>query len=93
MDQEINTLKTQRKGTPHHIDVGELPPEQQFKKLATASKHLVDTIKMVAYRAETAMANILRGHQFRSDEARQLPALTHNRRLHTIPFSLGCYWA
>jgi len=85
MDQEINTLKTQRKGTPHHIDVSELPPEQQFKKLATASKHLVDTIKMVAYRAETAMANILRGHQFRSDEARQLLASVYQTEADLLP--------
>jgi hypothetical protein len=30
--------------------------------LSTQSKHLIDTIKMVAYRAETAMAAILREH-------------------------------
>ena len=29
---------------------------------AASSKHLIDTIKMIAYRAETAMTNLLRPH-------------------------------
>jgi transposase len=85
MDREIETLKRSRRETPHHIDVSDLPPEQQFKKLATASKHLIDTIKMVAYRAETAMANILRSHQFRADEARQLLASVYRTEADLLP--------
>jgi hypothetical protein len=48
------------------------PEEARFRQLSTQSKPLVDTIKMIAYRAETAMANGLREHLTRPDEARRL---------------------
>ncbi|MCL7486862.1 MAG: hypothetical protein M8357_01635, partial [Desulfobulbaceae bacterium] len=35
-------------------------------------KYFIDTIKMIAYRAETAMANILRRSMCHQDEARSL---------------------
>jgi len=38
----------------------------------TQSKHFIDTIKMIAYRAETALANLLRETISRSDEVRSL---------------------
>ena len=41
----VETLKKARKETLHHIDVQDLPEDQQFKQLSTRSKHLVDTIK------------------------------------------------
>src|SRR5207249_6034465 len=34
--------------------------------------HFVDTIKMIAYRAETSLASLLREHLVRSDDARAL---------------------
>jgi len=85
MDQEIQALKARRKETEHHIDVSDLPPDQQFKKLATASKHFIDTIKMVAYRSETAMADALRSHKFRQDEARQLLASVYRTEADLLP--------
>ncbi len=72
LKNEITTLKTARKATPRHITVDELPEEDQFQQLSTQSKHLIDTIKMIAYRAETAMANLLREKISRPDEARTL---------------------
>ena len=65
-------LKANRKATDRHIAVKDLPPDQQFTQLSTHSKHFVDAIKMVAYRAETAMANFLRESLTRADEARTL---------------------
>jgi len=49
-------------------------PLQDFERLRTAlpGKQLIDAIKMIAYRAETAMANSLREHLKRPDEARRL---------------------
>jgi len=40
--------------------------------LSTHSKHLIDTIKMIAYRAETAMANVLCESLSHPDETRSL---------------------
>jgi hypothetical protein len=33
-----------------------LPEEDRFSRLRTERKHFVDTIKMIAYRAESSMA-------------------------------------
>jgi hypothetical protein len=49
-----------------------LPKEARFDRLSTQSKHLVDTIKMVAYRAETTMVQIVRQKMARHDDARSL---------------------
>ena len=72
LQTEIVQLKVQRKNTPHHIHATQLPEEQRFECLKSHTKDLVDTIKMIAYRAETAMANILREKMSRLDDARSL---------------------
>jgi len=72
LENEVAALKQKRQGLPAHVTLGELPPAEQFQQLARAKKHLVDTIKMVAYRAETALAMSLRQHMARTDDARAL---------------------
>jgi hypothetical protein len=79
LQEEIDALQTElqagkesRKATPRHITVAELSEEDRFRQLRAQSKHLIDTIKMVAYRAETAMANSLRETLGHPDEARRL---------------------
>jgi F0F1-type ATP synthase delta subunit len=49
-----------------------LPEEDRFTRLRTERKHFVDTIKMIAYRAESSMASLLRAHIARADDARAL---------------------
>ena len=72
IEEERAEIKAQRKATPRHIAVRDLPPEQRFAQLHCASKHFIDTIKMVAYRAETAMVHVLRDVLSRHDDARSL---------------------
>ena len=48
-------------------------------------KHLVDTLKMIAYRAETAMANSLREHLKRPDEARRLLRALYTTEADLLP--------
>src|ERR1700693_2387312 len=60
MQKIVADLKAQRKAAKRHIAYHELPPQARFDRLSTQSKHLVDTIKMIAYRAETAMAQLVR---------------------------------
>jgi prepilin-type processing-associated H-X9-DG protein len=74
LDEQLGATKLQRKGTPRKIKFSELPQEEKFKKLGTKSKHFIDTIKMIAYRAESAMVNTLRGRMSRHDDGRQLMA-------------------
>jgi hypothetical protein len=72
LDVEIEGLKQQRKQTEHHIPVKSLPEQERFTRLRTERKHFLDTIKMIAYRAETSLVSILREHLARSDDARTL---------------------
>ncbi len=72
MELELITTKQQRKDTERHINLSQLPEEERFKRLATPRKHLLDTIKMIAYRAETAMTNILGSSMKKLDERRIL---------------------
>jgi hypothetical protein len=72
LERKIETLKHKRKETNRHISFSELPETEQFKGLKKSGKQFSDVIKMIAYRAETAMANILREEMFKKDEARAL---------------------
>ena len=72
LEKEVQDLKQKRKETPSHVTLKELPPEERFKQFSRGRKHLMDTIKMVACRAETALAMSLRQHMARTDDARAL---------------------
>jgi len=72
LDVEIEDLKQQRKQTAHHVPIKSLPEEERFTRLRTERKHFIDTIKMIAYRAETSLVSLLREHLARSDDARTL---------------------
>ena len=71
-EEEVVTLKQKRKEIPSHLTLAELPAVERFEQLSRAKKHLVDMIKMVPYRAETALAMSLRQHMARTDDARAL---------------------
>jgi hypothetical protein len=81
----VAMLKKTRKETLHHIDVHDLPEDQKFKQLSTQSKHLIDTIKMTAYRAETAMANNLRENMSHPDEVRTLLRALYKTEADLLP--------
>ena len=67
---EIATLKAQRKATPRKVPLGELPAEHRFEALSGVRKHFVDTIKLIAYRAESALVHVARERLAREDDAR-----------------------
>ncbi len=72
LDKELGALKEHRKDIPSHLSFKDLPEDQRFDRLAVQSKHFIDTIKMIAYRAETAMVHVLRDQMAKHDEARSL---------------------
>jgi hypothetical protein len=45
LQHRIQTAKVERKTTPRHIAVSELPEADRFQQLSTLSKHLIDTIR------------------------------------------------
>ena len=68
LDRELGNLKQERKKTAHHVPVKSLPEEDRFTRLRTERKHFIDTLKMIAYRAETSLASMLREHLARGDD-------------------------
>jgi hypothetical protein len=87
LDNEIDNLKEKRKQTAHHIPVKALPEQDRFTRLRTERKHFVDTIKMIAYRAETSLASLLREHLVRSDDARALLRHIFHNEVDLLPDS------
>jgi hypothetical protein len=72
LDQQIVQWKAERKTTARHISIQSLPEEDRFTRLRTERKHFIDTIKIIAYRAESSLASLLREHLARSEDARTL---------------------
>jgi hypothetical protein len=72
LEKDIEVIKEKRKKHSKHIAFSELPEEDRFEKLSPIRKQFMDTIKMIAYRAETAMAMVMRSILAREDDARAL---------------------
>ena len=79
----IQGLIAERKGKPRKVTLKELPEAERFAQLCPESKHFIDTIKMIAYRAESSMAGELKDHMARGDDVRALL-----RRLYTTQVNL-----
>ena len=71
-ENQLKLVKNTLKNTPKHITWGELNESDKFYKLLPGRKRLMDTIKMIAYRAETAMANLLVDKTVDTSDARRL---------------------
>lgn len=85
LSKAIAALKKQRQETPHHLAVKDLPEQDRFSRLATERKHFVDTLKMISYRAETAMASVLRDRLARHDDARALARQIYDTDVDLLP--------
>jgi hypothetical protein len=69
---QLVDLRAKRKTTPKKVTIESLPEDQRPTQLAPLNKILVDTVKMIAYRAETALVALLQPHLKKEDEARAL---------------------
>jgi hypothetical protein len=85
LSQDLVGLKLQRKNTPHHIPVPQLPEAERFSRLLPERKHFIDTIKMISYRAETSMASLLQHKLARPDDARALLRQIYSNEVDLIP--------
>lgn len=71
-DRDLADLKTRIKDTDKHIRWDQLDERDRFKKPAGGRKRLMDSIRMIAYRAETAMAMLMTGPAIDTAAARRL---------------------
>ena len=71
---QVARYQTQKSDLQERIDAlqKDLAEPERFQRLLPERKHLVDTIKLIAYRAETSMASGVREKLARHDDARPL---------------------
>ncbi len=72
LESEINQIKQKKKQTPRKILFSQLPENQKFDNVINQRKLFLDTVKIIAYRAETSMASIIKPSMSHPDEARKL---------------------
>ena len=62
LEEQIVDVKDKKKNTDRKITFASLPQQEQFTNAINVRKHFMDNIKMIAYRAETAMYHMIK-HQ------------------------------
>lgn len=87
--KQVAELKTQRRQAGKHVLIKDLPEQDRFSQLRTDKKHFVDTIKLVAYRAETALVQIVREQLHRWDDARALVRQLFDSAVDLLPDQQG----
>jgi hypothetical protein len=85
LNRELDELKKQRKATLRHIPVKDLPDSDRFSRLLTERKHFIDTIKLIAYRAETSMASLLADKLNRHEDTRALLRQIYETEIDLVP--------
>ncbi|MFN0079543.1 MAG: putative transposase [Prosthecobacter sp.] len=68
----LDRIPAQRQERPKHIELKELPEAERVAKLRSGRKQFIDTIKLIAYRSESALVSIAREKMKRHDDARSL---------------------
>ena len=72
LESNLSSIKMEQKGIDKYIKVIDLPEDEAFQQLSSSKKHLVDTVKMITYRTETAMANLISKECGSLEQARAL---------------------
>jgi hypothetical protein len=72
LEADLAGLRVKRRATPRKVTLASLPESDRPRQLAPLGKMLTDTVKMIAYRAETALVGLLRPHLSKEEEARAL---------------------
>lgn len=72
LEQEADHIKQKKEQVPRKIQFSQLPENAKFDNATNHRKAFLDIVKMIAYRAETAMANMIKPNMSHPDEARKL---------------------
>jgi hypothetical protein len=72
LEAKLDAARSARRKLLKHVPFDKLPPECQFERLAPTRKLLLDTVRMIAYRAEIALAALARPAMGSPDEAHAL---------------------
>jgi hypothetical protein len=83
--QRKGELREEIENLDVEIPVKFLPEEHRFTRLRTERKHFIDTLKMIAYRAESSLASLLREHIARSHDARAVLRQIFDTEVDLVP--------
>lgn len=91
LNEQIENYKTkleqlieQRTKTPAKITIKQMPNDQQYNALKRESKLFINTIRMIAYRSETALFNLIKPHYNNSEEDGRMLL----KQIFTVPASI-----
>lgn len=71
-EQLIEDLKKEKETIPAKITLSQMPDDKRYNKLNTESRLFINLVKMICYRAETAMANQLQNYFSRNDDEKRM---------------------
>ncbi len=71
-EEELKPVKQELSDTEHYITWDALPEQYRFQRLGPTRRHLIDTVRIIAYRAETAMVPLLTDQHTDSSAARTI---------------------
>jgi hypothetical protein len=83
--QQIDTINTNKRITPRRVKLSELPENERPKLISPHRQRFITTLKIIAYRAESAVCSNLRQHLKKSDEARTLAKTIWTQTADLIP--------
>ncbi len=72
LQARLDESRKERKAQKRKVPISSLPEDERPTQLMPVNKVLTDTVKMIAYRAETALVALLLPHLTKEAEARAL---------------------
>ncbi len=85
LEAQIITIKDKKMNVDRKITFASLPPTEKFSNAINVRKQFMDNIKMIAYRAETGMYNMIKNQLTHLDEGRKLLQLIYTSDAGIIP--------
>ena len=85
LESQIIIIKDKKKKVDRKITFASLPQTEKFSNAINVRKHFMDNIKMIAYRAETGMYNMIKNQLGHPDEGRKLLQLIYTSDADLIP--------
>ena len=72
LKDEKEVLSQQRKLIPHKIKLKDMPEASRYDKLKPESKLFMNVIKMICYRAETSMSEVIAPYFYKQKEEKRM---------------------
>ena len=85
---ELKSLRDERKNTQKKVTIESLPEGERPTQLLPLNKMLTDSVKMIAYRSETALVALLRRYL---NKRMRLVRLSGNRLFHPLILYPTCW--